>query len=78
MKLPWQNTRAKLDLLHEAKAAGGFPLPVMSIPPAGKATLDVPIPPDPSLLGVPIHLQAGFATSFSLRLSNATVDRVIR
>ena len=29
MKLPWQKTRAKLDLLHEAKAAGQFPLPVI-------------------------------------------------
>ena len=29
MKLPWQKTRAKLDLLHEAKAAGRFPRPVI-------------------------------------------------
>ncbi len=29
MKLPWRKTRAKLDLLHEAKAAGRFPPPVI-------------------------------------------------
>ena len=29
MKLPWKKTRAKLDLLHDAKTAGRFPLPVI-------------------------------------------------